>query len=908
MIRTALKTVFAHKLRLALTALSVMTGVAFIAGTFIFTDTIDRTFSDLFADAFAGQDVVVQSETEFDIGFAGPPPFDEAVLDTVRGVDGVAAAEGSVAGFAVIYDNEGEAIVPQGPPTLGGSWMEDEQLMGNIRIREGRRPTAPDEVSIDASTADNNELAVGDVIKVQTPSDVAEYELVSIVGFGESDNLAGATFAGFDLRTAQRLFGLDGQFSSIVVRGDEGVSPDGLATRIGLALPDGMEAVTASSEAEAQSESLSESLGFLRTALLVFAAVAVFVAAFIIQNTFRIIVRQRQQELALMRAVGATGSQVVWMVVIEALVVGVVASIVGILFGLVIATGLTAVMGALGFDLPSTTAPLALRTILIGIAVGVGVTVAAAVLPAVRASHIPPVAAMRDMDVSLRMSDRARLVIGLAGLGIGVALIIAGLFGDVIDLGPLNELTAVGIGALLVFLAVSILSSSIVKPAAVFLGRRWVLLVITVITALVLIGGGLGLIGFGVVTGGVAIVGVLIPALMVLAIGALAAYLAWSVVRDRFTPGLATENSVRKPRRTATTASALMIGLALVTFFFVLGDSIKASAGAAIEEGLRADYVLSVNGFGGGFSPALAASLAQQPEIAAVTSMRFGIWDRNGSEEFLMAVDTGTIDETVFLDIRQGSLADLGAGGVFVNADVADEQGLTVGDTIPMGFATSGLQQVPIVGLYREANVVQSNYVVGLDFYAENFEGFGTDTDFVVAVKAAEGVAPETSRTVVEAAAADYSNVTVRDQAEYRQSQQDQVNTVLVLFNALLILAVIIAIVGIANTLALSIFERTREIGLLRAVGTSRGQIVRTVSWESLMVAIIGTVLGIVVGMFFGVAVTAALRSQGIDVLSIPGGQIAALVVFGAIAGLFAAILPARRAARLNILEAIAYE
>ena len=908
MIRTALKTVFAHKLRLVLTAMSVILGVAFISGTFIFTDTIDRTFTDLFDDVFSGQDVIVQSKTEFDVGFAGPPPFDEAVLDTVRSVEGVSAAEGSVGGFAVIYDPAGEAIVPQGPPTLGGSWTEDPRLAGNVQIRDGVRPVGAAEVSIDARTADDNGIVVGDVIKIQTPSEVGDYEVASIVSFGEQDNLAGATFAGFDLPTAQRLFGLEGQFSSITVVGDEGVSPDDLAGRISQVLPAEIEAVTGQSEADAQSEALSESLGFLQTALLVFAAVAVFVAAFIIQNTFRIIVRQRQKELALMRAVGATGSQVVWMVVIEAILVGVFASIVGIIMGLIIATGLTGVLDALGFDLPTTTAPLAMRTIVVGLVVGIGVTVAAATLPAVRASRIPPVAALRDMDVSLRMSDRARLIAGSALLGVGVALILNGLFGDVLDLGPLNELTAVGVGALMVFLGVSILSSNIVKPAATFLGRRPVMLVITSVAALALIGGGLALIGVGASVGAGALAGLLIPALLLLGVGALAAYLAWSVMRDRFTPSLATQNSVRKPRRTATTASALMIGLALVAFFFVLGDSIKASAGRAIDEGLRADYVLSVGGFGGGFSPSLAADLKAQPEIAATTSLRFGFFDFEGTEEIVLGIEAATADETIFLDIQEGSLEALAAGGVFVFEETAGDQGWAVGDIVPMGLATTGLQQVPIVGIYADSGVVQSNYLVGLAFFEENFKGFGTDTDFVLAVKAAEGVPPETSRAVVDAAALDYPNVTVRDQAEYRQSQEDQINTLLVLFNALLILAVIIAVFGITNTLALSIFERTREIGLLRAVGTSRGQIVRTVSYESLMVAIIGTVLGIVIGLFFGVVVTAALRSQGITVLSIPGLQIVLLVVFGAIAGLFAAILPARRASRLNILDAIAYE
>jgi putative ABC transport system permease protein len=899
MLRATIKAVLAHKLRLALTTLSVMFGVAFISGTFIFTDTIDRTFNELFEDVFKGQDVIVQAETEFDVGFQGPPPIDEEVIDIVRAVPGVEAAAGNVGGFAVIYDKEGEAILPTGPPTLGGNWTEDERLLGAAQLRSGRPPERDGEVTVDARTAKDNDLAVGDRIRVQTVSGVAEYELVGIVGFGESDNLAGATFAGFDIATAQRLFELEGKYSNIVVLASEGLTPTALRDRIALSLPEGIEAITASDEAAEQSEALSDSLGFLRTALLVFAAVAVFVAGFIIQNTFRIIVRQRQRELALMRAVGATGRQVVGMVVAEALIVGVVASLFGLLLGFVIAQGLTGLMSGIGFDLPSTTAPLASRTVLIGVLVGVGVTVASAVLPAVRASRIPPVAALQDVDVRLRMSDRARLMAGGAALVIGMVAILLGLFTDV-EIGPVNALLMVGIGATVVFLAVSMVSSNFVKPAVSVFGRRWVLAVLIGIVAIGLVMSGLALLALSVY---------MIPvALGLVAVGVATGRNAISAVRDRVTPRLAAQNSIRKPRRTATTASALMIGLALVAFFFVLGASINASVGKAIADGLRADYVVSVQGFGGGFSPELSERLDEADEIAATTSLRFGIWDRDGSEEFLMGVEAETIDQTVFLDVQQGSLEALAGGGVFVHDDVAEDEGWTLGTVIPMGFTTTGLQQVEIVGIYGESNVVQSTFLVGLDFYKENFQGFGTDTDFVVAVKAAAGVSAEASRAVVEEVAADYPNATVRDQVEYRQSQEDQVNTLLVMFNALLFLAVIIALFGITNTLALSVFERTREIGLLRAVGMSRQQVRDMIRWESIMVAVLGAVLGIVIGILFGVIITSALGSVGITTLSIPAAQIASLVVFGVVVGLAAALLPARNASRLNILEAIAYE
>lgn len=900
MIRFALRTVFAHKLRLFLTALSIVMGVAFIAGTFIFTDTIDQTFSDLFENSYAGQDVIVQTATEFNAGGTGGPPLDEEVLAIVLSVPGVEVAEGSVGGFALIYDKEGEAIVPFGPPSLGGSWVDDERLLGNAVIREGKAPEGPEEVVIDARTVSANDFVVGDVVTIQTATGVADYTLVGVVGFGEADNLAGATFAGFTLDTAQQVLGLDGQYSAITIIAAEGVAPLELATQIGAAVPDDVEAVLAADAAAEQEETLQEALGFIRTGLLVFAFVAVFVAAFIIQNTFRIIVRQRQRELALLRAVGATGRQVVWLVLVEAFVVALVASIVGIFLGLVLSGMLTAMMSAIGWDIPSTTAPLTVRTIVIGLVVGVGVTMLAAVLPAVRASRIPPVAALQDTDVQLRMPDRARSIAGLILLGIGVGLIVAGLFGDVIDLGPLNELTAVGIGALGVFLGVAVLSSFLVKPAVLVLGNRWVLALLALVAGLVLLLLGLSLTAFAPI--------LIVIAIVPIGVGVFAIYLAGTTIRDKFTPNLATENSLRKPRRTATTAAALMIGLALVAFFFIFGDSIKASAGSAIEEGLRADYVLSVTGFAGGFSPQLADELETLPEVDTVTRLRLGFWDNQGTDDLVMAVDTANVEKTIFLDVREGSLAALGEGGVFIHTDRADDDGLVIGDTIPMGFNATGLQQVEVVGIYGEANVVQSTYVVGLDFYEENFGGFGTDLDFVLAVVAAEGVSADAARAAIEGAAEAFPNVTVRDQTEYRESQEAQVDQILIIFNGLLILAVIIALFGITNTLALSVFERTREIGLLRAVGMTRRQVQRTVFWEAIMVAVIGAVLGILVGLFFGIVVTAALASQGIDQLSIPVVTIVVLVIGGAIVGLFAAIFPAIRASRLNILESIAYE
>jgi len=850
MFKAALRTVFAHKLRLALTALAIVLGVAFVVGTLIFTDTISKTFDNLFEDTLSGTDVIVQTESDFDPGFSGPPPFDEGMVAVVAEVPGVEAAEGGVQGYAQLIDKDGEAIAPIGPPTIGGSAGEDERFDGNIVLREGRRPTAPGEIIVDARTVKDAGFQLGDQITVLLVGGNEVFELVGVVGFGESDNLAGATFTGFETVEAQRVLDLDGQFTTISVIAAEGETPSALADRIQLALPEGMEAVTTEAEVEEATDAIGEQLGFIRTVLLVFAGIAVFVGLFIIFNTFRIIVAQRMREMALLRAVGATGRQVMTMVFVESLIVAIIASAIGILAGLFIAQVITGLFDAIGFSLPSTGPELKVGTIIWGFVVGISATLVSVAMPAIRASRVPPVAALQDVEIQPMLSLKQWGLIGGGILALGLILVLNGLFGDVLDFGPLNELTAVMAGAVVMFLGVAILSVLFIKPLARFLGAP--------IAAL------------GNISG-----------------------------------KLARENTIRKPRRTAATTSALMIGLALVGFFFILGESIRSSVSVAIEEGLRADFVVSVDGFAGGFSPLLGEEIAANDEIAAVTNLRIGFWDNDGSDDILIGLDSDTVDQTIFLDVQQGSLQDLIAGGVFVLDDTAKENDWVLGDRIPMGFSATGLQEVEIVGTYAEANVVQSNYVSGLQFHEDNYV---SQLDFVLAIAAADGVSLEAARAAVEESTAAYPNVTVRDQAEYRQNQEDQIDQLLVLFQGLLFLAVIISFLGIVNTLVLSILERTREIGLLRAVGMSRWQVRRMILWESITVSIIGAIFGIVVGLFFGVVVVAALGSQGITELTIPFGSILGLVVLAIIVGVLAALLPARKAANLNILEAISYE
>ncbi|MBT8215120.1 MAG: ABC transporter permease [Acidimicrobiia bacterium] len=850
MLRAAFKSVFAHKLRLFMTALAIIIGVGFVAGTFVFTDSINRTFDNLFEDAFEGIDVVVTSQTDVQVGFSGPPPFDEEILDTVRRVTGVAAAEGAVTGIATIVDKQGEPIRSLGPPTLGLSFGVEPELQGNVELRAGRAPVGPGEVTVDAATAEANDLAVGDIVQVLLPIPTEEFEIVGIIGFGESDNLAGATIAAFELAEAQRVLDVPGQYHQISIKAADGVAAELLRDNVARAIGTEFNVVTAADEAAEQSEALGEALGFIGTVLLVFAAISVFVGAFIIYNTFSIIVAQRVREMGLMRAIGASRGQVLSMVMIEGAVVAVVASAIGLGFGLLISNALYALLGAGGFSIPSSPPQLGMDAVIAGLAVGIVITLVSAIIPALRASQIPPIAALQEVTITSRRPMWHRTLTGAVIGFLGLMLILLGLFTD-IEIGPANSLVLVGIGALVVFIGVSVASVAFIKPLTRFLSwpiRRW----------------------------------------------------------SKVTGRLAQDNAIRRPRRAASTASALMIGLALVGFFYVLGESIKQTTSAAIESGFKADYVVTA---GGGFLPSIepgfADRLAEDPQVDAVTSFRLDFWDNDGIEDLFIGMDIETIEATVDLGVIEGDIASLADGGVFVFDQIMDDNGWTLGDTVTMGFVKSGYRDVEIVGVFTETGIVNSSYLVSMETFAENSV---VNLESVIAIKLADGVTPDTGRALIEAEAVNLPGLDIRDGIEYREAQEQQVDSILALFQGLLFLAVVIALLGIVNTLVLSIFERTREIGLLRAVGMSRWQVRRMVLWESIVVAVIGGVFGIVIGTFFGIVVVTALGDVGIDTLGVPVGQLLSLLIVAAFAGVLASIGPARRAAKLNVLEAISYE
>jgi putative ABC transport system permease protein len=847
-LKATIKGVLAHKLRLVLTALAIVIGVAFVSGTYILTDTINRSFDELFQTVNRGVAVTVQAVPRFESnGFggqtAGPAErVPNSIVDLVRGVPGVRTAEGTLNGYSQIVVN-GRAITTGGAPTLGASTVSDPQLSG-AKLRAGRLPERQGEIAVDAATASEHDLRLGQHVTVLLQGPSMQATIVGIFGFGTADNLGGATLVGFDPQTAQSALNGGGKWDTIVVAAENGVSPTELKSRISKVLPAGVEAKTGQQAAADDANQIKQALSFFNVALLVFAGIALFVGAFTIFNTFQILVTQRTRELALLRALGASAAQVLRSVVTEAFLLGAVSSAIGLAAGFLIAKGLQAVLGAFGIDLPTTSTQVLPRTIIAAFAVGIVTTVIASVFPARRASRIAPIAALRDAQPAAYLRSRGRTIAGTLVTVAGAGVLLYGLLG-----GPSNAASFVGLGAAAVFQGVALLSPLIAGPVARALGAAPRAL-------------------FGV------------------------------------TAKLGRENAMRNPKRTASTAAALMIGLGLIGFVSIFGASLKASSTKILEDTLKADYIVTDTSFQG-FSQDVAKQMRSEPEFASVTEFRQGLFGVQGGAQQVQGVDPGTLLDVVSVDFKAGSASALGtADSLLVSESAADQHHWRVGDTVPVEYARTGPRRAPIVGIY-ESNPLLNDYVVSLSTFDANFT---QQLDSIVLAKAGPGVSQADAKRAAAAVTKQFPNVKLEDQAQFRQSQAKLIDQILGLVTALLGLALAVAVVGIWNTLALSVYERTHEIGLLRAVGMARRQVRAMIRWEAMLVAVFGALLGIAVGIFFGWAMVHALSGIGISVLSIPAVQLAIYVVIAGVLGVVAALVPAWQAGRLNVLRAIATE
>lgn len=840
MTRVTLRDLLARKLRLALTALAIVLGVTFVTGTLILTDTLNRTFDTLVGTAYQHVSFQVRgtaafgSETAAAVnGTADRKPIPAAVAVAIRRVPGVADVDPSVAGYAQFVSG-GNAIGGAGS-ALGFSFAPNQQ-QSPVRLVEGRAPSAPDDVVIDRGTAMKYRFRIGDRVRVLSDGPPRSFVITGIVTFGNADNLAGATLAGFDLPTAQALFNTRGEYDTIDVLAKPGADSSRLQRAIARILPPGIQVVSGQTVAGELSSAVSDALSPLSTALLVFALISLFVGGFTIFNTFSITVGQRTRELALLRMVGAGRRQVFRSVLGEATLVGLAASLIGLGLGVLAAVALKALLGAFGVTLPSAPLVFEPRTVVLALATGVGVTVISAIGPARRAVRIAPVAALLAVHEEQPESLQRRVTIGgLAATG-GIAALVAGSVAPAILL--------VGIGAVGVFLAAGMLAPVVARPMSGALGRP------------------------------------------------LSALLG--------PPGrLGRENSMRSPVRTSQTAAALMVGVALVSAVAVLGSSLSRSARSNLESAVTAQDIIT--GPSSGFSTSVSAAVSRIPGVSAVTSVYKGQFELRGSLSALDAVTIVGLQRTVHLQIAAGSgTPALAAGRLLIDTTTASAEHLSVGSVVPVTFAQIGPSTMRIGGIFS-ANPLIGSYVVSAGFFVSHFHD-----PLPIAVLISTRLGARGVESAINNYLNVYPNVGVQSRAQFEQSQQATVSQELGLVYVLLALAIVVALIGIVNTLMLSVFERTRELGLLRAVGMKRRQVREMIRAEAVIIALFGAIIGVIIGTGLGVALAASLGQLGITELTVPFGSLLGFVILAVPLGLIAAGWPARRAAKLDVLAAIA--
>jgi putative ABC transport system permease protein len=852
MLALSLRGIASRKLRTALTAFAVVLGIALVSGTYLLTDTINRTFDQVFKTANKGVDVAITPRKLFaNDPSSQPPPLKASVLARVRRTPGVALAAGSIFENGVIYDKHDDPLIKTGAPMfISGLVPARFNPFGYV---QGRAPRTPGEVALDVTHADKAGFHLGDTVRLSGKGPQQRFTLVGITKFGEQNSLAGAAVAIVQTPVAQRLVDLRDEYSSIQLGAQPGVTPPQLAARIRAALPAGAYTVrTGAQQARSDAKTVQDNFGFLRTFLFVFAGISLFVGAFLIVNTFSITVAQRVREFALLRMIGASRAQVLRAVIGEALVLGLVASAIGFLAGFGLAPGLKGLFKLFGADLPSSGIVLEARTVIVSILVGTLITLVAAVGPAIRATRVPPIAALQDA-ASLPRARGARWRTPIAGglALIGIVLLCLGLFGSA---SGGSAAALVGAGAAVVFIGVGLLAFHIVRPLALVVG---------------------------------------LP-----------------LERLRGVSGrLARENATRNPRRTASTSAALMIGVALVAFVTIFAAGLKASISNQVGVGLKGQLIVQSDLFDQALPTSATQAVQQVPGVETVSAIRFSQAHVAGAgTPAVSGVDPATIGDVFHLEWQQGSaatLSGLDAGGVLVAKGWAKDHHVRVGQPLVLATPTGARLTQTVRGIFDDKASLLGDLALRNELLARDFNVTGNA--FLMA-SIAPGVdanaVKDRADTAIKRA---YPSLKVLTKQGFIDQQAKQVNQLLLFFYVLLVLTIVISLFGIVNTLVLAIHERTRELGMLRAIGTSRRQVRQLVRYESVITALIGAVLGVVLGAVFAVLVTIPLKSEGF-VISIPLGSLVLLLLIGAIFGVLAAIWPARRAAKLDVLQALAYE
>jgi putative ABC transport system permease protein len=853
----ALKGLAGRKLRSVLTAMAVVLGVAMVSGTLIFSDTIQKAFDQVFETSYGDTSVVVSGKKLVDSPTTPATTVPASLLDRVRHVPGVAVASGQIADLTgsqptTIMDARGKVI--SGDTALGLGMDPQQPRFNPMQLTAGRWANGAGQVVIDAGTASDHHLRVGSHVLAAADGPRAPFTVVGLARFGSIDSLGGATVSVFDVPTAQALMGKQGRFDTISIAAARGLSEQELTQRIARVLPPTAQVRTADDQAKADSRDTREAIKIIRIFLLVFGVIALFVGAFVIFNTLSITLTQRTRELATLRTLGATRRQVLRAVLLEALVLGLFASALGLALGVALDAGLNALLKALGADAPDASMVIAPRTILIALAGGVSVTVVASLAPALRATRVPPIAAVRD-GATLAPSRVARYAPAIAVMTtvLGTAALVVGMFAD---MKTTPRLVLLGVGLLTLFVGVGLVSPRLVRPLAAVVGlpaRRF--------------GGSAG--------------------------------------------RLARENALRNPSRTAATAAALMIGLALYAFVATLGEGIRSSTGDALRKQVRADYVVAAKNTdddSATFPGAAGAAVARAPGVQTASSVRGDTAKVAGETVPITGVDPTTIARTYEFRWSEGSdtaLGALGRDGAILDKRFADDHGLGVGDRVIVLSPAGRRAALAVRGIYDppRGDAILGPALISRGAFDAMFPRRSTMFTFV---DVRGGATPEATRGL-ERALTPYPDAGVSTRTAWIHKRAHGVDTILQLFYVLLGLSVIVSLFGMVNTLVLSIFERTRELGMLRAVGLTRRQTRRMVRHESVITALIGAALGLPLGLALAALVTRALADEG-AMFKVPVGSLLAFTAVAIVAGILAAVFPARRAARLNVLDALHYE
>jgi putative ABC transport system permease protein len=847
----ALKSLWARKLRALGTTVAVFVGVSLIAGTYVITDTINKAFDEIFNDSLKGTSVVITNKQPVTQETNTSTSFPAGVLKKVRAVPGVNLAAGTIFTSGGIFKGD-EAVGSHFSPKFVSAVLPPQ--IETLKTVEGHRPTNAHEATLDKAAADDAGLSVGDPIRIAGERRARTYRLVGLTELGGT-SFGGASIAQLTLPEAQYITGNVGRFNQISVGLNPDVSPDELKARIERVVPPTLRVETAEQNANRSSNEIHDALSFLPIFLGVFAAVALIVGAFVIFNTFSITVSQRIREYGLLRTLGASRRQVLASVFVEAALIGLLGALLGVLGGLLFAKGIESLFKALGIGLPTTALVVATRTVIISVVIGIAVTLVAVLNPALRSTRVPPIAAMQELELtaSRRRSVVTVAIAWLLMLG-GLALVLVGLFANIKDSG--QAAIMLGGGAALVLFGVSLYSPRLVRPLAGTIGAP--------------------------------------------------------LERLRGLTGrLARENSQRNPSRTAATAAALMIGLALVSFVTVFAAGLKASIADAIDNTFQGELeIQNTNGFDP-IPTAAATAVRSVPGVQTVSTLQSTQIrvDGVGGKPRASGLNPATASQVLKLDFQgdttERTLRGLTDSETIVDKSFADSNNLSVGDTIHTLGQTGNRASFRIVGEVKDSANLLGSLVVTQAAMARDFAVTQDTYDFV---KLAPGADAATVQTRIDGLLAQqFPTTEVMNQKELKQNQENQINPLLGLVYALLSLAIIVSLFGIANTLALSIYERTRELGMLRAVGMSRRQVRRMIRYESVITALIGAVLGMVLGLIFAALMSVPLQGQGF-VLSYPVGQLVFILIVAGLAGVAAAIAPARRAARLDVLQALAYE